>query len=70
MRASLPEPNQEFTFCEVLGKHTSKIQIIVTFFSILELVKIGYIQISQEKLFADIKITSLKSEDLVPRNNI
>lgn len=52
--------HQEFTFCEVLGKHTSKIQIIVTFFSILELVKIGYIQISQEKLFADIKITSLK----------
>ena len=52
--------HEHFSFRELLEKQSSKVQVIVTFLSILELMKIGYIQISQEKLFDDIKITSLK----------
>ena len=52
--------HREFSFRGILEKQASKIQVIVTFLSILELMKIGYIQICQEKLFDDIKITSLK----------
>ena len=50
---------QKFSFCHLLEKGKSKIQIIVTFLAILELMKTGMIQISQEQIFDDIQIYSL-----------
>lgn len=52
--------HKQFSFRRLLEKQSSKIQVIVTFLAILELMKMGVIQIRQEQLFADIEITSLK----------
>lgn len=48
--------NKEFGFCELLMSQNSKMQIIVTFLAILELMKMGKIHIVQEHLFDDIRI--------------
>ena len=47
-----------FSFRELLEKQRSKMEIIVTFLIILEMMKIGKISIIQEKIFDDIMITS------------
>lgn len=52
--------HKTFSFRGLLEKQAGKIQVIVTFLAILELMKMGVIQISQEHLFDDIRITSLK----------
>lgn len=52
-----------FSFRGLLEKQSSKIQVIVTFLAILELMKTGVIIIEQEHLFDDIQITSLKYEE-------
>ena len=52
-----------FSFRGLLEKQSSKIQVIVTFLAILELMKTGVITIEQEHLFDDIQITSLKYEE-------
>lgn len=41
-----------------MEKQSSKMEIIVTFLVILELMKIGKIGIAQEDIFGDIMITS------------
>jgi len=51
--------NKYFSFRNLLEKQSSKVEIIVTFLAILELMKVGKIFISQEKIFDDIKIESL-----------
>ena len=51
--------NKYFSFRNLLEKQASKVEIIVTFLAILELMKVGKIFISQEKIFDDIKIESL-----------
>ena len=48
--------NKKFYFRELLEKQSSKLQIVVTFLAILELMKTGVIGISQTKLFEDILI--------------
>lgn len=48
--------NKEFGFCELLMSQNSKMQIIVTFLAVLELMKMGKIHIVQEHLFDDIRI--------------
>lgn len=48
--------NLEFSFRKILEEQCSKMQIIVTFLAILELMKTGKILISQENTFEDIKI--------------
>ncbi len=50
---------KHFTFRSLLESQPSKMEIIVTFLVILELMKVGMIEISQEELFEDIQITSL-----------
>ncbi len=50
--------HRKFSFRELLEKQSSKVQIVVTFLAILELMKVGVICIEQEKLFDDIIITS------------
>lgn len=50
--------HKHFSFRNLLEAQCSKVEIIVTFLAILELMKVGKIFISQEKLFDDIKIES------------
>ncbi len=45
------------SFRELLEKQSSKMEVIVTFLLVLEMMKIGKIVISQDDLFDDIKIT-------------
>ena len=47
-----------FSFRKMLEGQTSKMQIVVTFLAILELMKVGKVVIKQEHTFADIIITS------------
>ena len=50
--------HRNFSFRELLEKQHSKMEIIVTFLVILELMKVGKISIVQEDTFQDIIITS------------
>ena len=50
--------NRHFSFRSLLESQASKVQVIVTFLAILELMKTGEIVISQENLFDDIEINS------------
>ena len=50
--------HRSFSFRKLLEKQTGKMEIIVTFLIILELMKTGKITISQESIFDDIMITS------------
>ena len=50
--------HRSFSFRTLLEKQTGKMEIIVTFLIILELMKTGKITISQESIFDDIMITS------------
>ena len=47
-----------FSFRKMLEGQKTKMQIVVTFLAILELMKMGKIVIRQESTFADIIITS------------
>ena len=46
----------------MLSRQASKVQVIVTFLAILELMKMGIIRISQRELFDEIEIESLQEE--------
>ncbi|MBQ3600318.1 MAG: segregation/condensation protein A, partial [Lachnospiraceae bacterium] len=48
--------NARFSFRNLLEAQSSKVETIVTFLGILELMKIGVIQIEQEELFDEIYI--------------
>lgn len=50
--------HKHFSFRSLLEAQSSKVEIIVTFLAILELMKMGKIFISQEHIFDDIKIDS------------
>ena len=50
--------HKSFSFRKLLEKQTSRMEIIVTFLIILEMMKVGKITISQENIFDDIMITS------------
>ena len=50
--------HKQFGFTELLEKQNSKMDIVVTFLVILEMMKLGEIVIVQEALFDDIMITS------------
>ncbi len=59
--ASLSEyatQHKNFSFRQLLEKQSSKMEVIVTFLAILELMKSGKILISQEHTFDDIRIES------------
>lgn len=51
--------NGYFSFRQLLTRQRSKMHVIVTFLAVLELMKVGKIQITQEKTFAEIMITSM-----------
>lgn len=50
--------HKRFSFRSLLEKQSGKMELIVTFLIILELMRIGRISISQENIFDDIIITS------------
>lgn len=52
------------SFPELLEKQNSKMEVIVTFLLVLEMMKIGKIAIEQEELFGDIRII-VKEEPVI-----
>lgn len=54
--------NRVFYFRNLLEQQTTRMEIIVTFLGILELIRLGRIMIEQERVFDDIKITFLASD--------
>lgn len=54
--------HRHFGFRDLLSRQSSKVQVIVTFLAILELMKMGIIRISQRELFDEIEIESLQEE--------
>jgi len=54
--------NRVFYFRNLLEQQTTRMEIIVTFLGILELIRLGRIMIEQERMFDDIKITFLASD--------
>jgi segregation and condensation protein A len=48
--------HRKFSFRNLLTAQSSRVQVIVTFLSILELMKMGHIQATQEGLFDDIQV--------------
>ena len=51
--------HRKFNFSELLKNQRSKIQTVVTFLAILEMMKMGKISVVQENTFDDIMITSM-----------
>lgn len=51
--------HKKFSFRDLLWNQKSKLQIVVTFLAILEMMKMGTITIEQEHIFDDIIITSM-----------
>lgn len=48
--------HRNFSFRQLLENQHSRIQVIVTFLSVLELMKMGHIHVKQEDLFEDIEV--------------
>ena len=48
--------HRKFSFRQLLVGQKSRVQLIVTFLSILELMKMGYIHVEQDALFDDILV--------------
>lgn len=59
------QEHKTFSFRKLLEKQNSKMEVIVTFLVILELMKVGKISIVQKDIFADILITSKDAEKSV-----
>ena len=57
--------NRRFRFRDLLEAQHGKVQVIVTFLAVLELMKTGKIRIRQEELFGEIEVESLEDEDTV-----
>ena len=55
---SFARVHKTFSFRELLERQSSRVQIVVTFLVILEMMKAGEIHIMQEKIFDDIRIES------------
>ncbi|MBQ7360388.1 MAG: segregation/condensation protein A [Lachnospiraceae bacterium] len=54
--------HKTFSFRKLLEKQNSKMEVIVTFLVVLEMMKVGRIQIVQENIFDDIMITSNEAQ--------
>lgn len=54
---SLLEEKSEFTFAEIFTSPSpEKMEIVVSFLALLEIVKVGYAVVRQHKIFGDIKV--------------
>ncbi|HHT97020.1 MAG TPA: segregation/condensation protein A [Clostridiales bacterium] len=54
--------HKEFMFSELFDIMPSKMEVIVTFLGVLELMKVGIVEVSQNELFDDILIVYLADE--------
>lgn len=61
--------HKTFSFRELLTKQSTKMDIIVSFLAVLELMKIGNITIVQEEVFGDITLNYLK-DHITPIDDI
>ncbi|MGI6070856.1 MAG: segregation and condensation protein A [Blautia sp.] len=55
--------HRRFSFRDLLEGQSSKMQVIVTFLAILELMKTGDIRISQDRIFDEIQIETVEKEE-------
>ena len=55
--------NRETSFSELLDSQSTKMDVIVTFLVILELMKVGMIRIKQDEIFDDIQISYTGKEN-------
>lgn len=53
---------RKFSFRQLLEGQRDKLEVIVTFLAVLELMKIGKISLSQEEIFGDMEIETLEPE--------
>ena len=53
---------RKVSFRRLLEKQKGRMQVVVTFLAVLELMKLGKIRASQEETFGDIEIESLEDE--------
>ena len=58
--------HKTFSFRKLLEKQHSRMEVIVTFLVVLEMIKTGRIGISQDDIFADIIITANETADNGP----
>lgn len=54
--------NRSFRFRQILERQTSRLEVVVTFLAVLELMKMGKIGLKQEALFDDMYIETLEPE--------
>ena len=55
--------HKKCSFKNLLKSRKNKMQVIITFLTILEMIKTGKIEVEQEEIFSDILITSKQSEE-------
>ena len=53
---------RRFSFRQLLERQGDKLEIVVTFLAVLELMKIGKIHLEQENIFDDMEIETLEEE--------
>ena len=53
---------RHFSFRQLLEGQADKLEVVVTFLAVLELMKIGKIQLKQEETFGDMEIEALEQE--------
>lgn len=51
--------HRSFSFRSLLTSQSSRTQVVVTFLVILELMKMGYVNVEQERLFSDIQVKTV-----------
>lgn len=59
------QTHKQFSFREMLSENASKVAVIVTFLVMLELIKTGFVTVTQENTFADIHVTVVKDPALI-----
>jgi segregation and condensation protein A len=57
--------HRKFSFRRMLERQTDRLEVVVTFLALLELMKIGKIRLTQECLFEDMLIETLEEEEEV-----
>ena len=55
---------RRFSFRQLLERQSDKLEIVVTFLAVLELMKIGKIHLTQEETFGDMDIEALEPEGM------
>ena len=61
-----PRKRRRFSFFQLLDGQRDKLEVVVTFLAVLELMKIGKIGLSQEEIFGDMDIELLEQESVCP----